>query len=115
MAEKVQGCTELVKMLLGVACKHLHSTYAGLQKSIQQQWAFVQQVTPEVGDAFVLVEQALREAFFSDLFQGFGEGIPGRGVTRLPVKHLGLDLPDPKKMVRENWTVSCAIIGHIVQ
>ena len=30
LAEKVQGCTESVKTLMGVACKHLQSAYAGL-------------------------------------------------------------------------------------
>ena len=36
-------------------------------------------VTPNIGDAFRSVEQALREAFILDLFQGLGEGTLGRG------------------------------------
>ena len=35
LAEKVQGWTELVKTLPGVAHKHLQFAYAGLQKSLQ--------------------------------------------------------------------------------
>ena len=56
---KVQGWTELVKTLLGVDRKHLQSDYAGLQKSLQQEWEFVQQVTPGIRDAFSPAEQAL--------------------------------------------------------
>ena len=48
------------------------------------------------------------------LFQGLGEGTPGRRVTRLPVKQAGLDRPDPTKTALENWTASCVITGHLV-
>ena len=46
----------------------------------------MKQVTPGIRDAFVPVEEALRETFLPDLFQGPGEGTPGREVTRLPMK-----------------------------
>ena len=45
----------------------------------------MQQVTPAIGDAFVPVEEALRETLLLAIFQGLGEGAPGRGVTSLPV------------------------------
>ena len=40
--------------------------------------------------------------------------MPGRGVTRLPVKQAGLALPDPSQTAPENWTASCVITGHLV-
>ena len=86
LEEKVQVWTELVKTLLGVAYNHLLSSYAVLQKLLQQEWALVQRVTPNIRDVFGLVEQALWDAFMPALFQGMGDGTPGRGVTRLPVK-----------------------------
>ena len=60
LEEKVQGMTELVKTLSGVARKHLQSAYAGLQKSLQQEWAFVQRVTSRVSNSFGPVETALK-------------------------------------------------------
>ena len=63
-----------METLVGFSCKHLQSAYAGLQKSLQQKWAFVQRVTPGIGDDFDLVDKAVREAFFLALFQGLGEG-----------------------------------------
>ena len=42
LVEKVQGCTELVKTLSGVAHNHPQSAYTGLQNSLQQEWGFVQ-------------------------------------------------------------------------
>ena len=70
LAKKVQGWTELVKTLSGVSRKHPQSAYAGLQNSLEQEWAFVQRVTPGIGDAFGPVEQALRVAFIPPLFRG---------------------------------------------
>ena len=57
--EKVQGWEESVRKLLWVDHKHPQSYYAGLNKSLQQEWVFVQQVTPDILDAFVPVEKAL--------------------------------------------------------
>ena len=74
----------------------------------------MQWVTPGIGDAFGPVKQALRETFLPALFQVLGEGTPGRGVKRLPVKQAGLTLPDPTNTVSDNWKASCVITGHLV-
>ena len=47
--DKVQGWTDSVRTLYGGVCKHLQLDYAGLQNSLQQEWEFVQQVTPDTG------------------------------------------------------------------
>ena len=73
----------------------------------------MQRVTPDIGDTFIPVEQALRGVFVPDIFQGLREVTPGRGVTRLHVKQAVLAFPDPKKTSPENWTASCVIAGHL--
>ena len=65
-----------METLAGVSCKHSQSTYAVLQKSLQQEWAFVQGITPGIVNAFVPVEKALQDTFVPDLFDGLGEGAP---------------------------------------
>ena len=72
MEGKVEGWSESVETLAGVSCKHPQSVYSRLQKSIQQEWAFVQQVTPGIGDAFGPVEKALWETFLPALFEVLG-------------------------------------------
>ena len=114
LAEKVQGWTESVNVLAGVAHKHLQSVYVGLKNSLQQEWAFVQRLTPGVGGAFGPVEEALQEIFFPAFFQGLLERLPTRENTRLPVKQAGLALPDLVETAPENWTAYCVIIGHLV-
>ena len=109
-----RGWSELVKVLAEFAHKHPQSAYAGLQKSLQQEWAFVQRVTPGVGESFGPVEKALREIFVPSFFKGLREGVPEREIIRLPVKQAGLALPDPIQTAPENWTASCLITGHLV-
>ena len=111
---KVEGWAESVKTLVGVARKHPQSAYAGLQKSLQQEWAFVQRVTPGIGKAFVPVEEDIAKAFFPALFEGAGDGAPGREITRLPVKQAGMALPNPTLTAPENCQASCVITGHLV-
>ena len=55
----------------------------------------MQRVTAGVGDAFGLVEEALRGVFVPALYEGLREGVLQRGITLLPVKQAGLALPDP--------------------
>ena len=55
-AKKVHGWAKSVKTLAGVAHKHLQSACTGLQKSLQQEWAFVQRFTPSIGESFGPVE-----------------------------------------------------------
>ena len=80
-----------------MARKNPQSAYAGLQKSLQQEWAFVQRVTLGFGDAFGPVEEEIKTAFLPELFKGVGDGALGRAITRLPVKQAGLALPDPTR------------------
>ena len=113
-AAKIKGWTESVAILSGVTRKHPQYAYAGLQKSLQKEWAFVQRVTPGVSNSFGPVETALKETFVPALFEGLREGVPERGVTGLPIKQVGLALPDPSQTASENWTASCVITGHLV-
>ena len=100
---KVVGWADSVRTLAGVSRNHPQSAYAGLQNSLQQEWAFVQQVTPGIGDAFGPVEEDIAKAFLLALFEGVGNGAPGRAITRLPVKQEGMALRDPTRTAPKNW------------
>ena len=101
---KSWGWTESVKILAGVAHKNPQYAYVGLQKSLQKEWSFVQRVTLGVGYAFSPVEEALREIFVTALYEGLGEGVSKREITRLSVKQVVLSLSDPTQTAPENWT-----------
>ena len=86
---------ESVETLARVSCKHPQFAYAGLHKSLQQEWAFLQWVTSCIVDAFGLVEKAMQETFVPELFEVLREGTPEKEVTRLPRKQSRLALSDP--------------------
>ena len=98
----MEGWAESIRTLSGVARKHPQSAYAGLQKSLQKEWAFVQRVTPGIGDAFGPVEEEIATAFLPALFEGVGDGAPGREITCLSVNQAGLALPDPTRTAPDN-------------
>ena len=112
--EKLEGWAESVTTQTGVANKHPQSAYAGLQKSLRQEWAFMQRVNPGIGDAFGPVEEEIATAFLPALFEGVRDRLPGREINRLQVKQAGLDLTDPTQTAPDNWQVSCVITGHLV-
>ena len=74
----------------------------------------MQRVTLGIGDVFVPVEEEIAKAFLPALFEGVGDGVPGRAIIRLPVKQAGMALPDPTRTAPENWQASCIITGHLV-
>ena len=74
----------------------------------------MQEVTPDIGYTFRPVYTSLWDTFIPALFQGVGEGTPGQGVTRLPAKQAGMDIPDLTKTATKNCKAPCAIIGHLV-
>ena len=76
LAGKVEGWANSVGTLVGVSRKHLQSTFSGLQKSLQQEWEFMQRVTPVIEDTLRPVEKALQETFLPSLFEGLGERAP---------------------------------------
>ena len=96
--DKVEGWAESVCTLSGLAWRRPQTAYAGLQKSLQQEWQFLQRVTPGQGTAFPKVEDALRDDFIPALFKGAMEALPAQGITCLPCKAAGMAIPDPTKM-----------------
>ena len=60
----------LVYILVGVEGKHPKKAYVGLNKYLQQEWDFVQHVTPGIGQELQLVEDELRDDFLPVLFKG---------------------------------------------
>ena len=70
LAEKVARWTDSVKVLAGVAHRHLQKSYAAIQKPLQKEWDFIQSNTPDIGEAFCSMEEALQNSLLPTLFQG---------------------------------------------
>jgi hypothetical protein len=99
-----------------VVGRHPQAAHAGLQKSLQQEWQFLQRVTNGLSDELEVVEEALAKKFLPSLF-GNGESWcedAKRQLVCLPVKHAGLALPNPTTAAESNWKASTLICGHLV-
>ena len=112
--EKALAWAEGVLELSKVVGRYLQAAYAALQKSLQQEWQFLQRVTNGLSNEFKVVEEALAENFLPSLF---GTGLKCKTKRQLaypPVKQAGLALPNPLTMVESNWKASTLICGHFI-
>jgi hypothetical protein len=85
-----------------------------MMKSFQQEWQFIQRVTPGLSDEFDVVEHALNHEFLPALFGTESVSDTRRQLTCLPVKHSGLALPNPTTTAESNWKASTLVCGHLV-
>jgi hypothetical protein len=92
---------EAVTELAVVAKNFSQAAYLGLQKSLQQEWHFVQRVKEDVGDEFANIEEAISLSFLPALFcNDYNEDDPCHNLACFPVKHDGLAIPDPTVFCR---------------
>jgi hypothetical protein len=86
-----------VEQLAKVARRYPQTAYAGLAKSLQMEWQYLQRVLPDSGTSFALVEEALAHTFLPALLQE--EAAPDASfqeLLALPVRRAGLGVPDPQ-------------------
>jgi hypothetical protein len=112
---KVADWTNAIADLAFVALSHPQSAYAGLQKSLQMEWQFVQQVVEGIGDDFSEIEKSIDDLFLLALFSDKLEDRDARRFLRkLPVKFAGLGLPDPVASSDSNLEASTLVCSHLL-
>jgi hypothetical protein len=98
----------------GIAPKYPQTVYTGLQKSLQNEWQFVQYVKPGIADHFHGVEVALTTRCLPALFLGGSidnDGNPRRMLASLPVKHVGLAIPNPTDSASSCYEASTFVLS----
>jgi hypothetical protein len=105
-----------VTELASVAPKYPPTAYPGLQKSLPQEWHFVQRVTTGIGPEFKEAEQALAKTFLPALFgDSYDDDTnPRCHFACLPVKWAGLAIPDPTSSAELNHDVSELLTSHVL-
>jgi hypothetical protein len=100
---------------LAKVCKRIPQlAYAGLQKSLQQEWQFLQRMTDGISTEFESVESSLKNDFLPALLGQSKIGQPMRDLLALPVKHAGIAIPNPTTSARGNFMASTVVCGHLV-
>ena len=111
---KVAKWTHDIQSLAAAARAHPQAAYAGLQRSLQQEWQFVQRVVRDAGQFFDPVVQALHGTFLPALFGAdLPEQDPIHTLAGLPVKHVGLALPHPRATAAHNYEASTLLCAEL--
>ena len=104
---QIQQWVQGVEALSKVARRYPQTAYAGLARSLQSEWQYLQRVTPHVATAFGPVEEALATKFLPALLDESVEGVAAlRGLIALPVKLGGLGIPDPRDTPEQCYSSS---------
>eukprot|EP00978_Attheya_sp_CCMP212_P031185 scaffold117077_cov65-Attheya_sp.AAC.6 len=93
----------------------IRKQFERLQKSLQQEWQFLQRVTDGIGTEFAAVESSLKDDFLPALLGQNKVGQLLRDLLALLVKHAELALPNPTTSAsRGNFMASKIVCGHLV-
>jgi hypothetical protein len=115
IAEKTTFWASAIGELAGTAKLYPQSAYTGLQRSLQQEWQYVQRVVDGIADGFEEVEAAIRTKFLPALFgDDISEPDHFRKLLSLPVKHAGLALPNPTISGPANYDASILVCSHLL-
>ena len=114
MNDKVEGWMESVEVFAGLAHRHQKKAYSGLQKSLQQDWDFIQISTLDIGEVLHPVKEDLQNYLLPALFQGATAKSLTKGASCLSVNQAGLEIPNPTLSNLESWTGPCVVTGHLV-
>lgn len=106
-----------IQELAAVASVYPQTAYAGLQKSLQAEWQYIQRVTEGVGDLFSELEEKIAHKFLPALFgePPWEDNDHRRPLAALPVKHAGLALPNPTTTADDNYRTSTVVCSHLLQ
>jgi len=104
---QIQQWIKGIKCLANVAPRFLQTAYAGLAKSLQLEWQYLQRVVPDVGAALVPLEDMITTTFLPALIAELEAEIRRlHETTTLPVRYAGLGVPNPGKTARQNHEAS---------
>ena len=112
--EQTAAWAVAVTTLATVCKRYPQLAYAGLQKSLQQEWQFLQRVTDGISTEFQAVESSLKDDFLPALLGQSKVGEPLRDLLALPVKHAGIAIPNPTTSAGGNFRASTIVCGHLV-
>jgi hypothetical protein len=89
------------------------TAYAGLTKSLQQEWQYLRRVVLNCGPAFEPVEEAIRTVFLPALLEAT-EAECQRELTTISVRQAGLGLPNPVQSAPACFAASEACTSLLV-
>ena len=99
---------DAVETLANFAGKYPQTAFAGLSRSLQQEWQHLQRTTPGVGHLFAPVEKSITKRFLPALLSLPVEAVKEmHPLLVLPVREGGLAFQAlPPLQIARTWTLS---------
>lgn len=116
IGDKVRGWVQGIESLAAAALKFPQSAHAGLLKSYQHRWTFMQRVIPQISARFAPVEAALKDVYLTSLFgrTDIDSHVHVREMSALPIRHGGLSIPKPVVSASLNNHGSCFVSTKVL-
>lgn len=90
--EKIKIWKHSLNCLVDVTNIFPQASFVSIQKSLQQEWVFIQRVTNIDNQIYLPLENIIKDKYLPNLFNNTP---PDRSLTKLPIKSAGLSIPDP--------------------
>ena len=115
ISSKVDTWVHSISKLAGAAHAYPQSAYSALQRSVQQEWQYLQRTTPDIESCFAPLEMAIQGEFLPALFgETVDDGDYRLELAHLPVKYSGMALPNPIKTAKQNHQASKDVCSHLI-
>ena len=105
VSDKVQGWIALIHTLSDIAVTQPQAAYSAYTKSLQNEWTFLQRVTPDCQSLFLDLESAISKSFIPALF-GQECSTIDRSLFSLPLRLGGLNIRNPVTTASAHYTAS---------
>ena len=110
IAPKLEAWKMGIKTLARIAKRYPQTAYAGLTKSLQTEWTYLQRVVPNIHESFSEIEKAIAEDFLPALFDG---APPDRRISQLPVRMAGLGIPISRLHAQRHYMTSLNMTAEV--
>ena len=94
MQPQVEAWAHRVCTFGKISKRHPQLSYAGLGVSLELEWYYLQRTIPRVGTLMVPIKEAIRQTFFTAIFEGEEVNNNFRKILGHSVKHDGLVTTD---------------------
>uniref|UniRef100_A0A1X7SXQ2 Reverse transcriptase domain-containing protein n=1 Tax=Amphimedon queenslandica TaxID=400682 RepID=A0A1X7SXQ2_AMPQE len=105
VTKKVQGWINLINVLSDIAVTQPQAAYCAYTKSLQNEWTFLQRVTPDCQFLFIDLESVICNTFIPALF-GQECSTSDRSLFSLPLRLGGLNIRNPVTTAAAHYTAS---------
>ena len=96
-----------IQLFARAARQYPQAAFAGLTKSLQAEWTYLQWVVPDVGKVFAPVEKALAEDFLPALLGDLVKTTTAlRDLLAFPVQFAGIGVLDPRTEAKAHFDMS---------